>query len=145
MIPREVDIRDKGERKLRSLLHLDVFVIELKMGACVSTSNQNSHSRRSIGEPVIPHLATDFSGQNRSRGKLVEHQVLNLLQHLPSVPGRIFGNGKTKSSCLFTQQGCKGINQDAMIVWEVSCFLCHLNYEFISPHHFIGKAQFSRL
>ncbi|KAH9792501.1 putative protein phosphatase 2C 52 [Citrus sinensis] len=27
-------------------------------------------------------------------------------------------NGKSRTSCIFTQQGRKGINQDAMIVWE---------------------------
>ncbi|CAN4117510.1 unnamed protein product [Withania somnifera] len=40
------------------------------------------------------------------------------LKHLSSIPNRIFTNGKSRTSCIFTQQGRKGINQDAMIVWE---------------------------
>jgi hypothetical protein len=34
-------------------------------------------------------------------------------------PGRIAGNGVGNAACLFTRQGRKGTNQDAMIVWEV--------------------------
>lgn len=38
---------------------------------------------------------------------------------LQRVPGRKFHNGATEVACLFTQQGKKGFNQDAMLVWEV--------------------------
>lgn len=38
---------------------------------------------------------------------------------LHRIPGRMFGNGSSNMACLFTQQGRKGANQDAMIVWEV--------------------------
>nr|XP_010924065.1 probable protein phosphatase 2C 64 [Elaeis guineensis] len=35
------------------------------------------------------------------------------------VPGRIFSNeGRSSTSSIYTQQGRKGINQDAMILWE---------------------------
>ncbi|KAI3787968.1 hypothetical protein L2E82_00501 [Cichorium intybus] len=37
---------------------------------------------------------------------------------MTSMPNRIFTNRKSQSSCIFTQQGRKGVNQDAMIVWE---------------------------
>ncbi|CAN1226762.1 Aluminum-activated malate transporter 13 [Linum perenne] len=40
------------------------------------------------------------------------------VEHLGSIPNRVFANGKSSSSCIFTQQGRKGINQDAMLVWE---------------------------
>ncbi|KAL6841622.1 hypothetical protein ACP4OV_028561 [Aristida adscensionis] len=33
-------------------------------------------------------------------------------------PGRIAGNGVGNAACLFTRQGKKGTNQDAMVVWE---------------------------
>lgn len=36
-----------------------------------------------------------------------------------SIPGRMFLNGASQIASLFTQQGKKGTNQDAMIVWEV--------------------------
>ncbi|KAG8640781.1 hypothetical protein MANES_01G054104v8 [Manihot esculenta] len=35
------------------------------------------------------------------------------------IPGRLFLNGSSNIASLFTQQGKKGTNQDAMIVWEV--------------------------
>ena len=38
---------------------------------------------------------------------------------LHRIPGRMFLNGTTDHASLFTRQGKKGINQDAMIVWEV--------------------------
>lgn len=37
---------------------------------------------------------------------------------LHRVPGRMFLNGTTDHASLFTRQGKKGVNQDAMIVWE---------------------------
>lgn len=33
--------------------------------------------------------------------------------------GRIAGSGVGNAACLFTRQGRKGANQDAMVVWEV--------------------------
>ncbi|XP_027193353.1 probable protein phosphatase 2C 52 [Cicer arietinum] len=59
------------------------------MGCCVSTSNEDT---------TFDHVVS--------------------LQKLQSLPNRICSNGKSRSSCIFTQQGRKGINQDAMIVWE---------------------------
>lgn len=40
----------------------------------------------------------------------------NLLHRLSD---RLFLNGASENACLFTQQGRKGTNQDAMLVWEV--------------------------
>ncbi|KAL8166241.1 hypothetical protein V2J09_007740 [Rumex salicifolius] len=34
------------------------------------------------------------------------------------IPGRLFANGATEFASLYTQQGKKGTNQDAMLVWE---------------------------
>ena len=39
---------------------------------------------------------------------------------LSRIPGRICSNGAlSNDACIFTQQGRKGTNQDAMLVWEV--------------------------
>ncbi|KAG1368178.1 putative protein phosphatase 2C 64 [Cocos nucifera] len=47
------------------------------------------------------------------RSKLLREDQLYL------VPGRIFSNeGRSSTSSIYTQQGRKGINQDAMILWE---------------------------
>jgi hypothetical protein len=39
---------------------------------------------------------------------------------LALIPGRMFANGASNTACVFTQQGRKGTNQDAMVVWEVT-------------------------
>ncbi|KAL6346431.1 hypothetical protein AAG906_033227 [Vitis piasezkii] len=39
-------------------------------------------------------------------------------EQLHKIPGRMFLNGASDFASLFTQQGKKGTNQDAMIVWE---------------------------
>ncbi|XP_042416316.1 probable protein phosphatase 2C 33 isoform X2 [Zingiber officinale] len=39
-------------------------------------------------------------------------------EELHGIPGRMCLNGATSAASLFTQQGTKGTNQDAMIVWE---------------------------
>lgn len=43
---------------------------------------------------------------------------------LHRIPKRLFVNGSSEVASLFTKQGKKGINQDAMIVWEVSFCFC---------------------
>ncbi|KAL1556092.1 putative protein phosphatase 2C 6 [Salvia divinorum] len=40
---------------------------------------------------------------------------------LHQIPGRLFSNGASRIASLYTQQGKKGTNQDAMIVWENFC------------------------
>ncbi|KAL9248280.1 hypothetical protein vseg_021622 [Gypsophila vaccaria] len=40
---------------------------------------------------------------------------------LVRIPGRLFSNGSSDVASLFTQQGRKGTNQDAMVVWENFC------------------------
>lgn len=92
------------------------------MGGCVSVSSQSTCSSRSNGERISPScLWIDMFQRKRSRRTFSDHG--STLQHLSSVPNRIFANGRSSSSCIFTQQGRKGINQDAMIVWEVSPLL----------------------
>ncbi|KAL3364862.1 hypothetical protein AABB24_013563 [Solanum stoloniferum] len=50
---------------------------------------------------------------------------------LHHIPGRILGNGASSRACLHTQQGKKGTNQDAMIVWEFMTWLeCFYNRIF---------------
>ncbi|OIW08387.1 hypothetical protein TanjilG_03063 [Lupinus angustifolius] len=88
------------------------------MGCCVSTSSRSTCSSRSNGEKVSPScLEVGCCGQKRAARRTFSDHVISL-HHLPSIPGRMFTNGKNQSSCMFTQQGRKGINQDAMVVWE---------------------------
>lgn len=39
-------------------------------------------------------------------------------RRVQQIRGRLTGNGANNVGCLYTQQGKKGINQDAMIIWE---------------------------
>lgn len=88
-----------------------------QMGGCVSTSSRSACSSGSNGEKISSsRLGFKLCGRKRTKKTFADHGVT--LQHLPSIPNRIFSNGKSRTSCIFTQQGRKGINQDAMIVWE---------------------------
>lgn len=89
------------------------------MGGCASTSNHSTCSSRSNGERVSPECL-GISMFSRKRIRKTFSDPVTTLQHLTSIPNRIFKNGKSRTSCIFTQQGRKGINQDAMVVWEVS-------------------------
>uniref|UniRef100_A0A0V0IN27 protein-serine/threonine phosphatase n=1 Tax=Solanum chacoense TaxID=4108 RepID=A0A0V0IN27_SOLCH len=87
------------------------------MGGCVSTSNHSTCSSRSNGERVSPECL-GISMFSRKRIRKTFSDPVTTLQHLTSIPNRIFKNGKSRTSCIFTQQGRKGINQDALVVWE---------------------------
>lgn len=89
------------------------------MGGCVSTSSKSTCSSWSNGDnkPVPrPYLGIRCCVSKRAKRTFSDH-ILSL-QNLASIPNRIITSGKSRSSCIFTQQGRKGINQDAMIVWE---------------------------
>ncbi|XP_024522271.1 probable protein phosphatase 2C 33 isoform X1 [Selaginella moellendorffii] len=78
------------------------------MGSCLSCEEQErSHSgRKDRKKEAREALAAE-----------ARHD-----QRLALVTGRICSNGASNSAaCLFTQQGRKGVNQDAMIVWESFC------------------------
>lgn len=65
----------------------------------------------------------------KQRKRELQRQVMEALANegkrdvlLAMTPGRMFRIGASDSACLFTQQGRKGTNQDAMLVWEVSVY-----------------------
>ncbi|PWA76461.1 protein phosphatase 2C 66 [Artemisia annua] len=64
-------------------------------------------SRRSNGD----HMKFKFGGGGVDKEE----------RWLSQVPGRLSGNGSSGVASLYTQQGKKGTNQDAMIVWEKFC------------------------
>ncbi|PSR85449.1 Protein like [Actinidia chinensis var. chinensis] len=55
-----------------------------------------------------------FGGGGGGGGGGAVAEERSLLQ----IPGRLFGNGNSSIASLYTQQGKKGTNQDAMISWE---------------------------
>lgn len=79
------------------------------MGSCLSHEGEVSRSFSSLQASREP-------GKARRRSEGEEEQ-------LREVPGRMCLNGSSRVASLFTQQGRKGTNQDAMVVWEVCSFL----------------------
>ncbi|GMP64826.1 hypothetical protein CsSME_00025911 [Camellia sinensis var. sinensis] len=80
-----------------------------------SKANRSSNKRTSFDSKSKRSYTGDFSsfiGKFGGGGAAAEEG--SLLQ----IPGRLFGNGSSSIACLYTQQGKKGTNQDAMIVWE---------------------------
>ncbi|XP_031476153.1 probable protein phosphatase 2C 33 isoform X1 [Nymphaea colorata] len=85
------------------------------MGSCLSAEGSS---------PRSPYSPTASSSKSRKRGVKKKNGTKNPAfdskreDQLRKIPGRMFLNGASKVASLFTQQGKKGINQDAMIVWE---------------------------
>eukprot|EP00252_Welwitschia_mirabilis_P009662 TRINITY_DN2238_c0_g1_i2.p1 TRINITY_DN2238_c0_g1~~TRINITY_DN2238_c0_g1_i2.p1 ORF type:complete len:258 (+),score=49.78 TRINITY_DN2238_c0_g1_i2:757-1530(+) len=86
------------------------------MGSCLSADGWNSSSPP---QPAIPHRIWVI---RRSRRKDTSNSGTETKsksdEELCRIPGRVFTNGATNIASTFTQQGRKGVNQDAMIVWE---------------------------
>lgn len=71
------------------------------------------NSKRTAGD------FTSFVGKFNSSGGGGGAAAAAAADGLLQIPGRLFGNGSCSFASLHTQQGKKGTNQDAMIVWEV--------------------------
>ncbi|KAL3838546.1 hypothetical protein ACJIZ3_023137 [Penstemon smallii] len=81
------------------------------MGSCLS-----SESRSPL--PGSPLGVRKKKGSRRRLGSRNSSFDYRKEEQLHRVPGRMFLNGSSDTASLFTQQGKKGTNQDAMIVWE---------------------------
>jgi hypothetical protein len=93
-------------------------VVYYNMGSCMS-STQAVKTGNLRGKQMN-------NGSRRQRKKELRRQALETLsveakndEILATIPGRTCSNGASNISCIYTQQGRKGTNQDAMIVWEV--------------------------
>jgi len=83
------------------------IVRALGMGSCISEVGAGGSS---------PPLLSD-SNTDGKRRRLRGSSSFDF-----KVPGRMFSNGSSEVASVFCKQGRKGINQDAMLVWEVSPF-----------------------
>ncbi|CAL0316303.1 unnamed protein product [Lupinus luteus] len=79
------------------------------MGSCLSSSALES-------EP----LSNFDNGGNAKRRRLTTSSSFDhrMETKLHRVPGRLFLNGSTQVASLYCKQGRKGINQDAILLWE---------------------------
>lgn len=96
----------------------------LKMGSCFSAESRSPH-------PNSPGKRKNSKKRLGSRTSSFEYWRNEPLHRIAD---RIFLNGSSQVASLFTQQGKKGTNQDAMIVWEVrsfsSFYLSFFNFSF---------------
>ncbi|XP_074566619.1 putative protein phosphatase 2C 33 [Curcuma longa] len=83
----------------------------LPMGSCLSSDGWSSGPN-----PTSP--ASPASGARRQGGRLRRRWPSPEEEELDGIWERMCRNGATSTASLFTQQGKKGTNQDAMIVWE---------------------------
>lgn len=85
----------------------------LRMGSCLSGESRSPHASS-------PTQSFGIKRRKNSKKKTSRSSSFNSQkeEHLHRIPGRMFLNGSSQAASLFTQQGKKGTNQDAMIVWE---------------------------
>ncbi|XP_038690098.1 probable protein phosphatase 2C 6 isoform X2 [Tripterygium wilfordii] len=88
------------------------------MGSCYSSSK----GKKTIDPDIVRNGASNSTKRQNSivsslSGRWKKSRD-NAEGELHCIPGRISTNGSTETSSLYTQQGKKGINQDAMLVWE---------------------------
>ncbi|CAI9090876.1 OLC1v1025747C1 [Oldenlandia corymbosa var. corymbosa] len=82
------------------------------MGSCLSTESRNTLP----GSPTTSvRKSKNLKRRPSFRSSSLDHKREEMLHR---IPGRMFLNGSSELASLFTQQGRKGTNQDAMIVWE---------------------------
>eukprot|EP01018_Ginkgo_biloba_P022357 Gb_24319 [translate_table: standard] len=84
-----------------------------KMGSCVSTASKEGDGS----------CAPEFSRRKKRLAKKALKSFSTDAKNDQRFPRRMCSNGSSKVACVFTQQGRKGINQDAMVVWEWVAFV----------------------
>lgn len=85
------------------------------MGSCLSAESRSPLPGSPLSPPVGFKKRKNSKKRLGSRNSSFEYRRDEPLHR---VPGRIFLNGSSEVASLFTQQGKKGTNQDAMLVWE---------------------------
>ncbi|CAK9140126.1 unnamed protein product [Ilex paraguariensis] len=85
------------------------------MGSCLSAESRSSLPS-SPTAPLGVRKRKSSNKRSTSRSSSLDYRREEQLLH--RIPGRLFLNGSSEVASLFTQQGKKGTNQDAMIVWE---------------------------
>ncbi|KAL8246035.1 hypothetical protein R6Q59_007251 [Mikania micrantha] len=85
------------------------------MGSCFSAESRNPLPPSPTSSPGIGKRKNYKKRPPGLRNSSFDHRKEDQLRR---IAGRMFLNGSSEVASLFTQQGKKGTNQDAMIVWE---------------------------
>ncbi|KAL1221383.1 putative protein phosphatase 2C 6 [Cardamine amara subsp. amara] len=90
------------------------------MGLCHSKIDKTTRKETGATSTTTSTATVErqCSGQRRRPRDLNSAGEIDEIQQ---VGGRLVGNGSSEIACLYTQQGKKGTNQDAMLVWENFC------------------------
>ncbi|CAJ1838780.1 unnamed protein product [Sphenostylis stenocarpa] len=86
------------------------IVRALGMGSCISEVGGGGSS------PPLLSYSPESNTDGGKRRRLRSSSSFDF-----KVPGRMFLNGSSEVASMFCKQGKKGINQDAMLVWENFC------------------------
>uniref|UniRef100_A0A2C9U4D5 Uncharacterized protein n=1 Tax=Manihot esculenta TaxID=3983 RepID=A0A2C9U4D5_MANES len=92
------------------------------MGSCLSAESRSPRP----GSPSSPAFRIKKRNSKKRPGSRNSSFDYRREEPLHRIPGRLFLNGSSNIASLFTQQGKKGTNQDAMIVWEIFRILCSI-------------------
>lgn len=112
-------IENRGSYWLAPLECILNIVRALRMGSCLSAESRSPLP----GSPLSPAVGVRKRKSSKKRfGSRNSSFEYRRDEPLHRIPGRMFLNGSSEVASMFTQQGKKGTNQDAMIVWEVSSF-----------------------
>ncbi|XP_056845158.1 probable protein phosphatase 2C 33 [Raphanus sativus] len=87
------------------------------MGSCLSAESMSPRP----GSPCSPGFGVRKRKNSKKRLGSSRNSSFNSRRDddpLHRVPGRMYLNGSSEVASIFTQQGKKGPNQDAMVVWE---------------------------
>ena len=102
---------------------LDI-VRALGMGSCLSVTGDTAAAYGRVASSAAPsnkrrrRLPGNSSSPTAATSRL-SSVTSSMEMWLHRVPGRLFLNGFSDVASLFSKQGKKGVNQDAMIAWEV--------------------------
>lgn len=97
---------------------LDI-VRALGMGSCLSVTGDRTASYGRVSSSVPSSKRRRRATENSSSTTSPASSALTSMEMwLHRIPGRLFLNGFSDVASLFSKQGKKGVNQDAMIAWE---------------------------
>lgn len=92
------------------------------MGLCYSVDRTTG---KEPGETSTTSSAAEKTEARLGSGRWrrpIDSKCGGEIEGIEQVLGRLVSNGSSKIACLYTQQGKKGTNQDAMLVFEVRFF-----------------------
>ncbi|XP_019100293.1 PREDICTED: probable protein phosphatase 2C 18 [Camelina sativa] len=102
------------------------------MGLCYSVDRTTG---KETGETSTTASATETADERLGSRRWRRPRYLMGGGEIEQVLGRFVSNGSSKVAFLYTQQGKKGTNQDAMLVFESMKRICKGEYNNVDPRN----------